>query len=103
VFSIWPHGDDELKSFVQHLGTQASINFTIGRENNGKLPFPNIVGDRNKKITITIYRKPTHIGLYLNYNSNHPKSTKQAIVTSFKNHAAVICSNKENQRKNINK
>ena len=93
VFSIWPHGDCELEKFLKHLNTQRrSIKFTIEKENKGKLPFLDILIDRNNdKITTSVYRKPTHTGQYLHYTSNHPKSTKQAIVTSLQNRATMIC------------
>ena len=86
---------------MKHLNTQRpSIKFTIEKENKGKLPFLDILIDRNNdKITTSVYRKPTHTGQYLHYTSNHPKSTKQAIVTSLQNRANVICSNEDDLRK----
>ena len=101
VFSIWPHGDCELEEFLKHLNTQRpSIRFTIEKENKGKLPFLDILIDRNNdKITTSVYRKPTHTGQYLYYTSNHPKSPKQVIVTSLKNRTIMTCSNEDDLRK----
>ena len=77
-----------------------SITFTIVKENNGKLPFLDILIDRNNdKITTSVYRKPTHTGQYLHYTSNYPKSTKQAIVTNLQNRANVICTNEDDLHK----
>ena len=59
VFSVWPHGDIELEKFLKHLNTKTpSITFTIEKENKGKLPFLDILIDRNKDIITTlVYRK----------------------------------------------
>ena len=57
-FSVWPHRDDELKSFLQHLNRQRpSIKLTVEKKNNGKLVFIDFLKDNNKKVTTTIYRK----------------------------------------------
>ena len=97
IFSIWLHGDCELVKFIKHFNTQRpSITFTIEKENIGKLPFLDILIDRNNdKITTTVYRKPTHTGQYLHYISNHPKNTEQVIVNSVQNRSTVICSNED--------
>jgi hypothetical protein len=40
MFSIWPHKDDKLISFLQHLNTQrSSIKLTIKNENYHSLMF----------------------------------------------------------------
>ena len=53
VFSMWPHGDSELEKFLKHLNTQRpSITFITEKESKGKLPFLEILIDRNNdKIT----------------------------------------------------
>lgn len=40
TFLIWPHGEDTLQQFVDHMnGVHSNINFTIEMEKDGKLPF----------------------------------------------------------------
>ena len=56
VFSIRPHRDDELKSFLQHLNTRrTSIKFIIEKDNNEILPF----------VDDSIDRKPAYIYIYI--------------------------------------
>ena len=99
IFSIWAHGDCELEKFLKHLNTQRpAITFTIEKESKEKLQFLDIpIDGNNDKITTLVYIKPTHT--YLHYTFNHPKSTKQAIVTSLQNRANMICLNKDDLRK----
>jgi hypothetical protein len=35
---------------------------------------------KERRVETEVYRKPTDTGLYLNYNSNHPKAVKNGIV-----------------------
>ena len=87
----------EVLKTSQHSKTIRNVH--IEKENTGKLPFLDILIDRkNDKITTSVHRKPNHTGQYLHYTFNHPKSTKQAIVTSLQNRA-VICSNEDNLHK----
>ena len=53
----------------------SSLTFTIEEENNGQLPFLDVLVERCDSSFITlVYRKPTFTGLYLNWHSFAPKS-----------------------------
>ena len=56
--------------------------------------FPRPSGNNNKIITL-VYRKSTHMDRYLDFNSNHPKSTKCAVVRALSNRAKNVCSSPE--------
>ena len=72
--------------FLDHLNAQhASIQFTLEEENNKALPFMDIRVERlgNGHLQTSVYRKPTHTGRYLNFESNHPPSVKRSVVKSL--------------------
>ena len=54
--------------------------------------FPRSSGN---KIIASVYRKPTHTGRYLYFNSNHPKSAKRAVVRALTDRAKNVCSSPE--------
>ncbi|XP_015118793.1 uncharacterized protein LOC107042307 [Diachasma alloeum] len=63
TFVIWPHGRSGLNQFLEFLNAQhPSIKFTMGIEQNGCLPFLDVLVLRNKDVTLAhqVYRKPTH-------------------------------------------
>ena len=77
TFVIWPHGKDALDDFLVHLNTaHSSIKFTMEIEENGKLPFLDVLVKRKEDGSLghSVYRKPTHTNRYLNANSHHHPS-----------------------------
>jgi hypothetical protein len=74
TFVIWPHGTNQLQEFLDHLnGVRPSMQFTMEIESNNSIPFLDILVIRkDSMLTTTVYRKPTHTGRYLNFDSNHP-------------------------------
>jgi hypothetical protein len=78
-----------------------TIKFTIEKENNKELAFLDVLVKRNNnnnKLSTTVYRKKTDSGRYLNYKSNHPPATKQAIASTLFHRAMTHCSS-ERERK----
>ena len=64
-------------------------------ESNRELAFLDTLLKRNNgKISVLIYRKPTHTNQYLNYSSHHRKSCKESVVSSLYNRAYSIITNK---------
>ena len=61
--------------------------FTIEPPNEqGAIPFLDTFqrpSGNNNKIITSVYRKPTHMDRYLDFNSNHPKSAKCAVVRAL--------------------
>ena len=65
-------------------------------ESNGELAFLDTLLKRsNRKISVLVYRKPTHTDQYLHYSSHHQTSCKESIVSSLFNRAYSIITNKD--------
>lgn len=69
-----------------------NIKFTIEKATD-KLSFLDVQINFNEKgHTTTVYRKPTHTGLFLNFNSMCPKTWKSGLIMCLLHRAKVICS-----------
>jgi hypothetical protein len=61
-------------------------------ESEGTIPFLDVLFKKSgTALTTKVYRKPTHTGQYLNFNSNHPPHVKRGIVHSLHDRATTIC------------
>ena len=72
--------------FHKHLNSiEPSIQFTVEIEENGRLPFLDVLITRNDDGTLcsSIYRKKTHTDQYLQYSSHHPSSHKQSVARTL--------------------
>ena len=89
----------EIDSFLQHLNSiDQTIQFTREESRpDGSMPFLDILiipkGDGSLKTTV--YRKPTHTDLYLQWDSNHTITSKYGVVGTLHHMAKVICSSPE--------
>ena len=64
-----------LDGFYEHInGLHEQIKFTVEKENDSKLAFFDTLVCRNgdKSLSVQVYRKPTNMDQYLNFDSNHP-------------------------------
>ena len=71
-----------VNDLLAHLNDQnSSIKFTMESEKDGKLPFMDVIVTRcgGNKLGTTVYRKATHTGRYLHFNSNNPESLKRSV------------------------
>jgi hypothetical protein len=82
IFFLWSESTRPIEEFHQHLNNQhTSITFTVEKEVEGVMPFLEVLVKRsNQTIKTEVYRKPTDSGLYLQYDSNHPKTVKNGII-----------------------
>ena len=83
---------NSLEGMLVHLNAQNdAITFTKEDENEGKLPFlDGEIARKHARLTLTVYRKPTHSGRYLNFASHHPISAKCSTADSLFNRAESI-------------
>ena len=89
---------DEIVVLLQHLNSiEPSIQFTVERETDGKLPFLDTCVQRTTdgKLETVVYRKPTHTDKYLSFNSHHPRSHKKFVVTTLFQRAENLTSNND--------
>jgi hypothetical protein len=88
---------DRLQDFLNHLSSQrTSIQFTVETEPDGTIPFlDNLVIRKGLALTTKVYRKSTHTGRYLHFDSNHPPHVKRGIVQCLQSTASTTCQEQE--------
>ena len=93
---LWLRFVDDVLAIVKrtslpsmHLNKQnAAITFTMEVEKDGKLPFLDGEIEReNARLNLSVYRKPSHSGRYLNFNSHNPISAKCSTADALFNRA----------------
>ncbi|XP_023718596.1 uncharacterized protein LOC111870496 [Cryptotermes secundus] len=104
TFVVWPHGSERLQTFFDHLNSlRPSICFTMETESNNAISFLDVLVIREKTALATqVYRKPTHTGQYLNFNSNHPPHVKRGLIKSLHDRASTICQDRRDLAREIN-
>ena len=92
--------EENKQNFLQHHihGVDLAIQFTVeNKKDDGTIPFldtivkPETVG----KLSITVYRKPTHKDQYLQWDSFHHLSAKYSVISTLTHRAKSVCSNPE--------
>jgi hypothetical protein len=103
IFFVWQQGECNISGFHTHLNDQDSnIRFTIELEDNGKIPFLDVLLSRATGCLATeVYKKPTNSDLYLQYDSCHPKSAKNGIVNTLLHRAETHSSCNESYNREI--
>ncbi|XP_054260153.1 uncharacterized protein LOC128984810 [Macrosteles quadrilineatus] len=105
TFVVFPHGDDKLNEFLEHLNrVSSSIKLTMEVESQNKLPFLDVCVEKHlNSLRSSVYRKKTHTGQYLNFQSNHQISVKEGVAYSLFDRAKSICSNQDELKDEIKK
>ena len=85
------------EEFLTHINSvDSNIQFTTEEPGpDGSLPFLDILitPDKDGRFETTVYRKPTHMDQYLQWDSHHPISSKYSVVGTLHHRARTICSN----------
>ena len=70
------------------------IKFTIGQTNmEGAIPFLDTLPQpRGEQISVSVYRKPSHMNRSMHFNSSHPILAKRAVVWALMDQAENVCS-----------
>ena len=88
--------EENKQNFLQHINSvDPAIQFTV--ENNkedGAIPFLDtiIIPKTGGKLSITVYRKPTHMDQYLQLDSHHHLSAKYSVINALTHRAKTVCS-----------
>ena len=84
------------ESFLEHLNSiDDHIQFTSEDSRpDGSMPFLEIliIPNQDGSLSTTVYRKPTHTDLYLQWDSHHTVSAKDSVVGTLYHRAETICS-----------
>ena len=94
-----------IQEFTEHINSQSEhIKLTIEAEQDGQLLFLDTLVILNDEGTLKtkIYRKPTHIDQYLNWNSNHHLEHKRSVVRTLLRRAETVVSELEDVREEVN-
>ena len=88
---------DQVNILQEHLNSiDPHIKFTIELQGIDGLPFLDaLTKPTPSSIESKVYRKPTHIYRYLDYNSNHPISAKLSVIHILIHRAKQLCSTSE--------
>ena len=85
---------EQFETFKDYLNAKHNnINFTREIEIDGRLPFLDILIDRNNgDITTSVYRKPTFTGVYTHFHSFLPSCYKFGLMSTILFRYFSICS-----------
>lgn len=103
TFVVFSHGNDKLIEFLGHLNSiSPSIRLTMEEEVQNKLAFLDVCVEKDRDtLRTTVFRKKTHTGQYLNFQSNHQTSVKEGVAYSLFDRAKSICSNQDGLNEEI--
>lgn len=95
IFIIYQHNETQLEDFLRCLNNfLPTIKFTVEYEEDGKLPFLDVMVMHDKhdnSFKFRVYRKPIHTENYIHFYSFHSKSIKQNVVINMFLRALKVC------------
>ena len=87
------------QDFLQHINSvDPAIQFTVeDNKEDGAIPFWDTIvkPEADGKLSINVYRKPTHMDQYLQWDSHHHPSAKFSVIHTLTHRAQTVCSNPE--------
>ena len=82
--------------FLAHINSiDSHIQFTAeDQRSDGAMPFLDILitPSREGYLSTSVYRKPTHTDLYLQWDSHHTLTSKYSMIGTLQHRAQTICS-----------
>ena len=91
--------ESQKEEFFQNINqVDTSIKFTMEEAGpDGSIPFLDllITPKADGTLTTKVYRKPTHIDQYLQWDSNHNLASKYSVINTLTHRARTLCSTPE--------
>ena len=85
------------RAFLDHINSiEQHIQFTCEEQReDGSIPFLDIlvIPNEDGSLSSTVYRKPTHTDLCLQWDSHHTLPSKYSVIGTLLHRAKTICSN----------
>ena len=86
-------------NFLEHINNiDPHIQFTTEDANSdGSLPFldTTVLPQPDNSLLTSVYRKPPHTDLYLQWDSHHQLSSKFSVINTLRHRARTVCSNNQ--------
>ena len=87
----------QMNGFLEHINSiDQHIQFTAeDQRSDGAMPFLDILitPGRDGSLSTSVFRKPTHTDLYLQWDSHHTLTSKYSMIGTLQHRAQTICSN----------
>ena len=87
------------QDFLQHINSvDPAIKFTVeSNKEDVAIPFldTTVKPEADGNLSITVYRKLTHMDQYLQWDSHHHISAKFSVINTLTHRAYTVCSNPE--------
>ena len=87
------------QDFLQHINSvDPAIKFIVeDNKEGGSIPFLNTIvkPEADGSLSITVYRKPTYIGPYIQWDSHHHLSAKFSVIHTLCHRDETVCSKPE--------
>ena len=89
-------------SLLEHINSiDNNIKFTCEEfRDDGSIPFLDIliIPEEDGRLNTTVYRKPTHTDLYLQWDSHHNIPSKYSVIGTLFHRAKTICSSPQHRK-----
>jgi len=97
VFCLFTIPNEKILEFHTRINRwHSNLRFTVDFESNCSIPFLDVlVTHKDHSIVTSLYRKPTHTGLYMLWDSNQNRRYKLGLIKTLVIRIYRICSSKE--------
>lgn len=104
VFCLFTISQNKIEDFHTRINKwHNNLRFTLEPESDNSIHFLDVlVTIKEHKITTSLYRKPTHTGLYMLWDSNQNRRYKLGLIKTLVIRIYRICSSKEIIEKELN-
>ena len=95
---MWKRYVDDTCVILNSTTKDPRIQFTSeDSKPDGSIPFLDslVMPQPDGSIKTTVFRKPTHTGMYLHWDSYHNLSAKYSVINTLRHRAKTVCSTKQ--------